>query len=120
LDDLRDAADQPGDPAGRAGGAGGAADLWGLGAAGGGVGRFAWVSIWENPKPGFAETQAPFATEARALGPEAIAQKAVRDAIKAEKERRWLEELVHPLVGQRFAAELERLADAPVVVLMPA
>lgn len=48
----------------------------------------------ENPKPGFAKTQAPFATEARALGldPEAIAQKAVRDAIKAEKERRWLEE----------------------------
>lgn len=45
-------------------------------------------------KKGFAETQAPFATEARALGldPEAIAQKAVRDAIKAEKERRWLEE----------------------------
>ena len=45
-------------------------------------------------KTGFAETQAPFATEARALGldPEAIAQKAVRDAIKAEKERRWLEE----------------------------
>lgn len=33
-------------------------------------------------------------------------------------ERRWLEELVHPLVGQRIAAELERLADAPVVVLM--
>lgn len=48
----------------------------------------------ENPKPGFAETQAPFATEARALGldPEAIARKAIRDAIKAEKERRWLEE----------------------------
>lgn len=44
--------------------------------------------------PGFAETQAPFATEARALGldPDAIAQKAIRDAIKAEKERRWLEE----------------------------
>ena len=43
---------------------------------------------------GFAETQAPFATEARALGldPEAIARKAIRDAIKAEKERRWLEE----------------------------
>ncbi len=33
-------------------------------------------------------------------------------------ERCWLEELVHPLVGQRFAAELERLVDAPVVVLM--
>lgn len=43
---------------------------------------------------GFAETQAPFATEARALGldPEAIARKAIRDAIKSEKERRWLEE----------------------------
>jgi dephospho-CoA kinase len=33
-------------------------------------------------------------------------------------ERRWLEELVHPLVRQRFSAELERLAEAPTVVLM--
>lgn len=33
-------------------------------------------------------------------------------------ERRWLEELVHPLVRRRFTAELERLAAAPVVVLM--
>jgi len=33
-------------------------------------------------------------------------------------ERRWLEELVHPLVRERFAAELERLGSAPVVVLM--
>jgi dephospho-CoA kinase len=33
-------------------------------------------------------------------------------------ERRWLEQLVHPLVRQRFENELERLADAPVVVLM--
>jgi dephospho-CoA kinase len=33
-------------------------------------------------------------------------------------ERLWLEQLVHPLVRQRFEAELERLADAPVVVLM--
>jgi dephospho-CoA kinase len=33
-------------------------------------------------------------------------------------ERQWLEQLVHPLVRARFAAELERLADAPVVVLM--
>jgi len=33
-------------------------------------------------------------------------------------ERRWLEGLVHPLVRQRFAAELEQLAAAPVVVLM--
>jgi antitoxin CcdA len=45
-------------------------------------------------KKGMAETQAPFSTEARALGldPEAIARKAICDAIKAEKERRWLEE----------------------------
>ena len=33
-------------------------------------------------------------------------------------ERQWLEELVHPLVRERFAAELEGLAAAPVVVLM--
>jgi len=33
-------------------------------------------------------------------------------------ERRWLEDLVHPLVRQRFSAELERLAAAPTVVLM--
>ena len=33
-------------------------------------------------------------------------------------EREWLEQLVHPLVRQRFAAELERLAKAPVVVLV--
>ncbi|MFM7634817.1 MAG: dephospho-CoA kinase, partial [Cyanobacteriota bacterium] len=33
-------------------------------------------------------------------------------------ERRWLEQLVHPLVRARLAAELERLAAAPVLVLM--
>jgi len=33
-------------------------------------------------------------------------------------ERRWLEGLVHPLVRQRFEAELAALAAAPVVVLM--
>ena len=33
-------------------------------------------------------------------------------------ERRWLEQLVHPLVRERFDAELTRLADAPVVALM--
>jgi dephospho-CoA kinase len=33
-------------------------------------------------------------------------------------ELRWLEQLVHPLVRLRFAAELERLRQAPVVVLM--
>ncbi len=34
------------------------------------------------------------------------------------EERRWLEQLVHPLVRARFASDLERLADAPVVVLV--
>ena len=33
-------------------------------------------------------------------------------------ERRWLEQLVHPLVRQRFENELQRLAHEPVVVLM--
>ncbi len=33
-------------------------------------------------------------------------------------ELRWLEQLVHPLVRQRFATELERLEEAPMVVLM--
>ncbi|MEX1323819.1 MAG: dephospho-CoA kinase [Synechococcaceae cyanobacterium] len=33
-------------------------------------------------------------------------------------ERRWLEQLVHPIVRARFETELGRLAAAPVVVLM--
>jgi len=33
-------------------------------------------------------------------------------------ERAWLERLVHPLVRARFTAELERLRQEPVVVLM--
>ena len=33
-------------------------------------------------------------------------------------ERSWLEQLVHPLVRQRFESELQRLAHEPVVVLM--
>lgn len=33
-------------------------------------------------------------------------------------ELRWLEQLVHPLVRRRFAAELERRRQAPAVVLM--
>jgi dephospho-CoA kinase len=33
-------------------------------------------------------------------------------------ERRWLEQLVHPLVRARFEAELEALAEAPIVVLV--
>lgn len=49
--------------------------------------------LFSDPKlVGFAETQTPFAAEARALGldPDAIAAKAIGDAIRAEKERRWI------------------------------
>lgn len=44
--------------------------------------------------PGLAESQAPFAAEAQALGLDAaaIAARAVQDAIRAEKARRWLAE----------------------------
>ena len=34
------------------------------------------------------------------------------------KERQWLEQLIHPLVRQRFDQELHRLHAAPVIVLM--
>jgi dephospho-CoA kinase len=33
-------------------------------------------------------------------------------------ERAWLEELVHPIVRERFSQDLQRLAREPVVVLM--
>jgi dephospho-CoA kinase len=33
-------------------------------------------------------------------------------------ERHWLEQLVHPVVRERFAVELQRLAGAPALVLM--
>ncbi|UPY37668.1 type II toxin-antitoxin system CcdA family antitoxin [Sediminicoccus sp. KRV36] len=43
---------------------------------------------------GLAESQAPFAAEAKSLGLDAaaIAAKAVQDAIRAERARRWLAE----------------------------
>ena len=45
-------------------------------------------------RSGLAETQAPFAAEAQALGLDAaaIAARAVQEAIRAEKARRWLAE----------------------------
>jgi dephospho-CoA kinase len=49
-----------------------------------------------------------------ALDRAALGRIVFRDAA----ELRWLEQLVHPLVRARFAAELERLQQAPVVVLM--
>ena len=36
----------------------------------------------------------------------------------ARQEREWLEQLVHPLVRQRFNAELTALSDQPTVVLV--
>lgn len=50
--------------------------------------------------------------------PAAIDRGALGQIVFADAaERRWLEQLVHPLVRQRFGAELERLGAAPVVVL---
>jgi antitoxin CcdA len=47
-----------------------------------------------DQRPGLAENQQAFATEARNLGldPDAIAARALSDAIRAEKTRRWQEE----------------------------
>jgi dephospho-CoA kinase len=51
--------------------------------------------------------------------PTALDRAALGRIVFAEAaERRWLEELVHPIVRSRFAAELQRLAHAPVVVLI--
>ena len=41
-----------------------------------------------------------------------------RIVFRDNEERRWLERLVHPLVRERFEAELTALAEAPVVVLV--
>jgi dephospho-CoA kinase len=58
----------------------------------------------------------------RVRGPEAgtvLDRAALGQIVFADPaERRWLEELVHPIVRARFAAELEQLAEAPLVVLM--
>jgi len=71
-----------------------------------------WQSPGEEPggrlRPGQA-ADAGVAIDRAALGRIVFADAA---------ERSWLEALVHPIVRQRFSAELERLAAAPVVVLM--
>ena len=71
-----------------------------------------WQSPGEEPsgrlRPGQA-ADAGMAIDRAALGRIVFADAA---------ERSWLEALVHPIVRQRFSAELERLAAAPVVVLM--
>jgi dephospho-CoA kinase len=52
--------------------------------------------------------------------PEAVLDRAAlgRIVFNDAAELRWLEQLVHPLVRARFATELERLHQEPVVVLM--
>jgi dephospho-CoA kinase len=60
------------------------------------------------------------ADPAQAAGGSAVIDRAAlgRIVFADAGERAWLEQLVHPLVRARFAAELERLAGEPVVVLM--
>jgi dephospho-CoA kinase len=62
----------------------------------------------------------PVAAKSEAAGAgDAIDRAALGRIVFADPvERRWLEQLVHPLVRQCFEAELQRLAHAPVVVLM--
>ena len=60
--------------------------------------------------PGRArQTDEPAAIDRAALG---------RIVFREAAERRWLEQLLHPLVRERFEAELNALQQAPVVVLM--
>jgi dephospho-CoA kinase len=70
----------------------------------------------------YGEAVAAKAVDAKALAAgagDAIDRAALGRVVFADPlERRWLEQLVHPLVRQRFEAELERLAHAPEVVLM--
>jgi dephospho-CoA kinase len=70
----------------------------------------------------YGEAVAAKALAAKALAAgagDAIDRAALGRVVFADPlERRWLEQLVHPLVRQSIEAELERLAHAPVVVLM--
>ncbi len=64
--------------------------------------------------PGSGEADGKAIDEPNGIDRAALGRIVFADA----NERRWLEQLVHPLVRERFDAELERLADAPVVALM--
>jgi dephospho-CoA kinase len=69
--------------------------------------------------PGARSVLARYGEPVAAGAGDAIDRAALGRVVFADPvERRWLEQLVHPLVRQRFEAELERLAHAPVVVLM--
>ena len=64
--------------------------------------------------PGSGEADGKAVDEPNGIDRAALGRIVFADA----NERRWLEQLVHPLVRERFDAELKRLADAPVVALM--
>jgi len=69
--------------------------------------------------PGAQAVLARYGEPVAAQGGGAIDRAALGRIVFADPvERRWLEQLVHPLVRQRFASELERRAREPVVVLM--
>ena len=55
----------------------------------------------------------------QAAGVDALDRAALGRIVFADPaERQWLEQLVHPLVRERFTRELAQLAAAPLVVLM--
>jgi dephospho-CoA kinase len=71
-----------------------------------------------EPAPGDVTGAARGAGQGEPAGP-AIDRAALGQIVFADAaERQWLEQLIHPLVRRRFAKELARLAEAPVLVLM--
>jgi dephospho-CoA kinase len=70
--------------------------------------------------PGARAVLERYGDRVAAAGGEAVIDRAAlgRIVFGDIEERRWLERLVHPLVRQRFDAELTALALAPVVVLV--
>ena len=73
--------------------------------------------------PGAATVLAHFGETVRAQGSPSAAAMIDRGALgqivfHAPEQRRWLEEMVHPLVRQQFEAELTNLAAEPTVVLV--
>ena len=72
----------------------------------------------QKPAPGDITGAARGAGQGEPAAP-AIDRAALGQIVFADAaERQWLEQLIHPLVRRRFAKELARLAEAPVLVLM--
>lgn len=69
--------------------------------------------------PGSATVLQRYGTKVRGAQPEAIDRAALgRIVFSDASERRWLEDLVHPLVRQRFETGLALHREAPAMVLM--